>query len=138
MDSTDPNALVRRSASISNLGEKPALSGRNNNANNGNDQEKQRQLQVDMIISPNLIKPSYEATSPTMNKASTQRNNSSSNLFPIQPYSSLSEKRRVQTVSSDLKSRMSSISDENLAANSNAYRNKFKLTNVWIHFRSLF
>lgn len=148
------NASVRRSASISNLGEKTA----NNLSSNDQDQHhryskpqllhlqkhQQSNNQQDMmIVSPNLIKPSY-ATSPTQSTLSSsktsgniqqlqqqqqqpqqhQRNNSTNNLYPIVP-----PHNRKTSLMNEMKGRISSISDENLAVNS-ANPSKFKLTNV--------
>lgn len=125
----DANA-IRRSASISNLG------GGNQPPNKNNNQNNQHQQQ-DMIVSPNLVKPSLSTTTTTttaVNGNSTttngnsnnyqhQRNNSTNNLYPIQAHN------RKTSLMNELKGRISSISDENIAGNV-TNPPKFKLTNV--------
>lgn len=147
---------IRRSASISNLGggDKVSNAAAANGIENKTQSRPSQNLlkpQDMMIISPNLIKPSYQTSpqSPTGGGANYyhhQRNNSTNNLFPIQQnqhhlnnqhyhqqqhqqqqahvITSQSQSRKTPLMN-ELKGRISSISDENLANPS-----KFKLNNV--------
>lgn len=120
------------------------MGGTRGDATNKKNQQQQHQ---DMIVSPNLVKPSLQTTTKTTAQSNSmnggnsttttitngngnnnsnyqhQRNNSTNNLYPIQAHN------RKTSLMNELKGRISSISDENIAVNS-TNPPKFKLTNV--------
>lgn len=131
---TDISA-IKRSTSISNLGEK----------SRGSSAPRHHPDDI-VIVSPNHIKPSYYMLNTS--GGGHQRNNSNSNLFPIDqfdrlpphgggdhhmrtsstttPHSTIQQQHASSHQSTSL-ARISSISDENIAA---SQANKFKLNSV--------